>query len=135
MLLISEYYRGMVTPEEIKEFLKEIGEDRHWLATKTHSTKKTVDGWLSAGKNIPLAKQDIIRALILARQKTQEEDPLEKVKSVSIRFTAEEWNELMQSLGTIDEVERYIRRVTNKAIIESAKKHGNRLEQSDLLEE
>lgn len=69
----------MTFPERIKEWLKATDKDRFWLAEKTHSSKKTVDGWLSAGKSIPLAKQDIIERLMKESRNTQ---PLQDLKNI-----------------------------------------------------
>lgn len=69
----------MTFPERIKEWLKAIDKDRFWLAEKTHSSKKTVDGWLSAGKSIPLAKQDIIENLMKESRNNQ---PLQDLKNI-----------------------------------------------------
>lgn len=69
----------MTFPERIKEWLKATDKDRFWLAEKTHSSKKTVDGWLSAGKSIPLAKQDIIESLMKESRNNQ---PLQDLKNI-----------------------------------------------------
>ena len=39
--------------DEIKNWLRDHGRDYAWLAAELGIAKSTVNGWLSAGKNIP----------------------------------------------------------------------------------
>lgn len=41
------------TKEDVKKWLKTIGRDRFWLAEQCGATKRTVDDWLSTGREIP----------------------------------------------------------------------------------
>lgn len=53
-----------ITPIEIKEWLTKINKDRDWLAKECHVSKTTVDGWLSAGRNIPKPTFAHLKALM-----------------------------------------------------------------------
>lgn len=82
----------MTSSNEIKQWLKSIDKDRFWLAEVTHSSKKTVDGWLSASKSIPMAKQDIIKMLMVDEKNTFEDLYKSSRKEISIAFYGGEWD-------------------------------------------
>lgn len=51
-------------PDKIKDWLKEIGKDRNWLADQCGSSLPTINGWLSAGRPIPTPILKIINRLM-----------------------------------------------------------------------
>jgi SOS-response transcriptional repressor LexA len=65
----------MLNEEEIKKWLKDTGKNRQWLAEKTLSKKRTVDGWLSDGNPIPPAKLAVIERLMNGEDEIQFELP------------------------------------------------------------
>ena len=50
--------------EDIKEWLRETGKDRAWLAEQCFVSKRQVDNWLSANRRIPDIKLDKIKKLM-----------------------------------------------------------------------
>lgn len=60
----SAYNSLMTSAEDIKKWIKETGISRTELGEKVFATKRTVDGWLSAGKPIPPAKLELIERLM-----------------------------------------------------------------------
>lgn len=72
------------TKEDIKKWLKTVGRDRFWLAKQCGATKRTVDDWLSTGREMP-AKA------ILAIQRLMNGEA-ESSPRVVIDFTDEEWD-------------------------------------------
>ena len=50
--------------EDIKEWLRETGKDRAWLAKQCFVSKRQVDNWLSANRPIPDIKLDKIKKLM-----------------------------------------------------------------------
>lgn len=65
----------MLNEEEIKKWLKDTGKNRQWLAEKTLSKKRTVDGWLSDGNTIPPAKLAVIERLMTGEEEIRFELP------------------------------------------------------------
>ena len=72
------------TKEDIKKWLKTVGRDRFWLAKQCGATKRTVDDWLSTGREMP-AKA------ILAIQRLMNGEA-ESSPRIVIDFTDEEWD-------------------------------------------
>ena len=72
---ICVYIPPMLNEEEIKKWLKDTGKNRQWLAEKTLSKKRTVDGWLSDGNPIPPAKLAVIERLMNGEDEIQFELP------------------------------------------------------------
>ena len=72
------------TKEDIKKWLKTVGKDRFWLAKQCGATKRTVDDWLSTGREMP-AKA------ILAIQRLMNGEA-ESSPRIVIDFTDEEWD-------------------------------------------
>lgn len=70
-------------PDQIKQWLKETGKDRVWLAEKCGVSKSTVDGWM-AGRTIPRPAAATINSLMFA------ETPL------SPKFTLEQFSRIQQ---------------------------------------
>lgn len=62
----------MPTKEEIKEWLKEIGKDRFWLAQECGVTKPSVDGWFTTRGNVPAKALLVIQQLMDAAPKKEE---------------------------------------------------------------
>lgn len=44
-----------ITPAAIKRWLKQIGEDRAWLAAQCGVSKSTIDGWLAENAERPIS--------------------------------------------------------------------------------
>lgn len=60
----SAYNMRTMNAEEIKTWMKKNGISREELGKKVFVTKRTVDGWLSAGKPIPAAKMELIERIV-----------------------------------------------------------------------
>lgn len=71
------------TKEDVKKWLKTIGKDRFWLAEQCGATKRTVDDWLSTGREIP-AKA------ILAIQRLMNGEA-DSSPRIVLDFTDDEW--------------------------------------------
>lgn len=71
------------TKEDVKKWLKAIGKDRFWLAEQCGATKRTVDDWLSTGREIP-AKA------ILAIQRLMNGEA-DSSPRIVLDFTDDEW--------------------------------------------
>lgn len=82
--------------DEIKQWLKQIGKDRIWLGEKCYVVKGTVDGWLSRGKQIPLAKMDIIESLMAEHpcEGTTSTTRPPRVQTMVLQFSADEWADI-----------------------------------------
>lgn len=72
----------MLNAEDIKKWLKESKKNRQWLAEKTLTSKKTVDGWLSVGRPIPPAKLALIERLMNGEEEIEFELPPEFEKQL-----------------------------------------------------
>lgn len=70
-------------PDQIKQWLKETGKDRAWLAEKCGVSKSTVDGWM-AGRTIP--KPAIVTISSLMFEET----------SLSPKFTLDQFSKIQQ---------------------------------------
>lgn len=86
----------MKTPTNIKAWLKLIKKDRAWLADQCGVSAPTVDGWLSAGRNIPEPAAKIIRQLMLQGASlnpklTLEQYNMASAKAAAKNQTLEEW--------------------------------------------
>lgn len=84
----------MTTPEEIKNWLEKNRKDRLWLAEKCLVSKRTVDNWLSEGRNIPPRKLGVIESLIQDENKgTQIEERRQSPETqlMILKFTEKEW--------------------------------------------
>lgn len=69
--------RGRVTKEDVKAWLKGIGQDREWLASECGVSKSAVDEWFKKRRAIPPAQLVLIRRLMeeqqVGRQSTRKE--------------------------------------------------------------
>ncbi len=76
-----------MNPQQIKQWLKQSGHDRQWLAGNCGVSKSTVDGWLSpnGARNIPKPSQSIIAALMY------------KEKPIEPRFTVEQYARIQKA--------------------------------------
>lgn len=75
-------FLGMITPQEIDEWLKSIGQKRSWLAQELDVSAATVKGWLSAGRPITGAALKLLQRLM---QPTPVLNP---------DFTLDEWEQI-----------------------------------------
>jgi len=76
--------------ETIKEWLKNEGRDRTWLAEQIGYTKGSVNNWLSAGRAIPEPAKKLIDLLMQGRSSNLN-DPFH------VTFTAGEFEEIEQA--------------------------------------
>jgi len=67
-----------MNPEQIKKWLKKTGNDRAWLARECGVAKKMLDGWLSAGREIPGSSRRIIDSLMSATPRLNPEFSLDE---------------------------------------------------------
>lgn len=78
---------GVMTVDDIKKWLKAIGQDRKWLAAQLHATKGTVDQWFSRG--FPADKIAMIE--MLAQTKS--------TSGLEVSFTPSEWREIQSAMN------------------------------------
>jgi hypothetical protein len=82
-------------PEQIKQWLKESGHDRHWLADKCGVHKSTVDGWLS-NRPIPRQADTAIKAMMMEGTSLNPKFTLDQFSRIQQRaksegMTVEQW--------------------------------------------
>lgn len=83
--------------DSIKKWLKDIGKDREWLASKCLLSKTSVDNWFKKVGIIPQAKLFLIQNLMNESdtKETEKEALLRRsknsIKNVALVFTEEEW--------------------------------------------
>lgn len=53
-----------IEPQQIKDWLSQNKKSRDWLAKECHVSKSTVDGWISAGRNIPPPSLSILKEIM-----------------------------------------------------------------------
>ena len=58
----------MIKNQTVKDWIKEQGHSRSWLAAQCGVSKKTVDNWLSAGRPINASAATIINQLMIGRR-------------------------------------------------------------------
>lgn len=63
-----------LSPESIKSILERLGQDRNWLATYLFCATSTVNGWLSAGKEIPKARLMQMQSIFFMEYMKQAEE-------------------------------------------------------------
>lgn len=90
------FYRTVNTPKNIIAWLKGIKKDRAWLAEQCGVSATTVNGWLSAGRNIPAPSAKIIRQLMIKGGSLNPKLTLEQFNSATAKAAAsgqtlEEW--------------------------------------------
>jgi hypothetical protein len=78
----------MNTAPHIKAWLKGIRKDRAWLADQCGVSAPTVDGWLSAGRNIPEPSAKIIRQLMIKGPSLNPKLTLEQYNQASAKAAA-----------------------------------------------
>lgn len=86
----------MLNAEDIKAWLKKVGKNRVWLAEKTLSKKRTVDGWLSDGNPIPPAKLSLIEKLMTGEEEIEFELPPDFEKQ--LRAMADEMHKNLEDM-------------------------------------
>jgi hypothetical protein len=67
----------MIKNQLVKDWLKERGHSRSWLAAQCGVSKKTVDNWLSAGRPINASAATIINQLMIGRRSINPQIDLE----------------------------------------------------------
>ena len=92
-------YSEPMTPskKEIKEWLKNIGKDRFWLANQCRVEKVTIDKWLSSERDIP-SKALLIIQNLMAEKATVDSisDNSESSLIKSLEFSEEEMKVVRQ---------------------------------------
>ena len=108
------YNMPMLNAEDIKKWLKESKKNRQWLAEKTLTSKKTVDGWLSVGRPIPPAKLALIERLMNGDEEIEFELPPDFEKQ--LRSLAAEMHKKLEDMVS------YILQVTAREYYKNAAK-------------
>lgn len=112
--------------EEIKNWLKKHNLSRAWLGEQCWVQKKTVDGWLSSGKNIPDSKLDKIIKLMETYNRLND-DPIpyeipsgfEKIIMEKVRPMADRAEELSHAAEQLKQSADQLNRDINKFVIEA----------------
>jgi len=78
----KKVYSPGMNPTKIKLWLSQSGHSREWLSKKLGVAKKTVDGWLSAGRTIPGPALKMIEDLMKDGPSVQPKFTLEQVSKM-----------------------------------------------------
>ena len=82
MIRVIVHRLPIMTPDEIKDWLKATNRTRDSLAEELGYSKRTVDNWFSSG-DVPLPAIQHIRRIRLAEQQGEK-----------LRFSLEEWDQI-----------------------------------------
>ena len=85
------------TKKDIKKWLKDIGKDRVWLGKQCGgASKRTVDDWLSTGREVPAKAILIIQGLMNRGQDPQDEGRnFQRVDTITLQFSKSEWEDIL----------------------------------------
>lgn len=87
------------------------GISRAELASLLGVSRSTVNGWFSAGRTIPLVRQNAIAAIV--RQVQRPERKYDEIVAFSVRLTPSEWQQLCEVAGATtlshEEAEKKVR--------------------------
>ncbi|MBT9449812.1 hypothetical protein ICN84_06945 [Akkermansia glycaniphila] len=113
-----------LTRQKIKDWLKEIGKNRYWLAEQCNVSKKTVDSWLSSNQPVSPKVIKIIEGLMVQHGQEQTNKPrisYDDIISFTVRMTEDEWNELLKGVpvGNQKEAEEYVRNLLQQVVDET----------------
>ena len=75
-------------------WLKQNNKTREWLADQCGVVKRSVDGWLSGGKLTDTPKRLVGFVIELETLKKQQSKPQERMETLVLQFTKEEWEEI-----------------------------------------
>lgn len=107
----SAYNMRTMNAEEIKTWMKKNGISREELGKKVFVTKRTVDGWLSAGKPIPAAKMELIERIVEDSENIQFDLP-ENIELL-LKQKAEEAKKSIDDL-VIEVLEKTVKEIQKK---------------------
>jgi len=98
-----------VTPDGLKEWLHDLGKDRHWLAEEIGVAKRTLDNWFST--EFPLYA---VKAIMRLAKELEAPQPADD----AINLTISQWRELAKrakECGFEDEMD-YVNALLREAL-------------------